>query len=131
MYACPWNIGKSFTTHKFVCLFVCMGFIAPLENFHSYWDVTITGEGLQILTYAQRSWTLRSERSSACHTYCGTGYPFIMIIYEDPWHLHLLPSFKQWGCHYLFLRHRSVAAGNRTPNPVSYTHLTLPTICSV
>ena len=27
-------------------LFVCLGFIIPLENFPSYGDVTITGEGL-------------------------------------------------------------------------------------
>ena len=32
-----------------------VGFIVPLEFliFHSYGDVTITGEGLQILTYAR------------------------------------------------------------------------------
>ena len=29
--------------------------------FHSYGDVTITGEGLQILTYARHSWPLSSE----------------------------------------------------------------------
>ena len=29
--------------------------------FHSYVDVTITGEGLQILTYARHSWLLSSE----------------------------------------------------------------------
>ena len=62
-----------------------------------------------------RSWPLTSEGSLACHTYCDTGHPFIMVITEDPWHSHLLPSFWQWSCHYLFLRLRSVATGNRTP----------------
>ena len=41
-----------------------------------------------------------------------------MVISEDPWHPHLLPSVWQWSYHYLFLRltYRSIAAGARTPN---------------
>ena len=61
-------------------LFVCLGFIVPLENFHSYGDVIISGEGLQILT----SRPLSSECSLACQTYYDTGHPFIMVISEDP-----------------------------------------------
>ena len=53
------------------------------------------GEGLQILTYARHSWPLSSEGSFTCHTYCDTGLPFIMVISEDPWHSHLLPSAWQ------------------------------------
>ena len=46
----------------------------------SYWDVTITGEGLQILTYAHTySWPVSSEGSLACHTYCDTVHPFVMV----------------------------------------------------
>ena len=48
--------------------------------FNSYRDVTITGEGLQILTYARHSWSLNSESSLACQTYCDTAHPFIMVI---------------------------------------------------
>ena len=33
------------------------------EFFHSYADVTIAGEGLQILTYARDSWPWSSEGS--------------------------------------------------------------------
>ena len=33
--------------------------------FHSYGDVTIVGEGLQILTHARHSWPLSSEGSLA------------------------------------------------------------------
>ena len=44
--------------------------------FHSYRDVTITGEGLQILTYDRHSWPLSREDSLTCHTYCDTGHPF-------------------------------------------------------
>ena len=40
---------------------------------HSYGDVTITGEGLQILTNARHSKPLSSEGSLACHCYCDTG----------------------------------------------------------
>ena len=76
-------------------------------------NLTVAGEGLQILTYARHSWLpLSSEGSLTCHTHCDTGLPFIMVISEDPWHSHLLPSVWQWS--YLFLRLRSVATGDRT-----------------
>ena len=68
----------------FFVLWVCVEFIVPLENFHSYRDVTITGERLQILIYARYSWPLSSEGSLMCHTY--------LVISEDPWHSHLLSS---------------------------------------
>ena len=50
------------------------------------------------------------------HTYCNKGYSFKMVISEDPWHSHPLPSVWQWNCHYLFLRLRSVATVIRPPN---------------
>ena len=50
-------------------LFVC-GFSSHSRIFHLYGDVTITGEGVQILTHTQHSWPLSSEGSLACHTYC-------------------------------------------------------------
>ena len=34
-------------------VFVCMKFFIPLKNFYSFGDVTIAGDGLQILTYAR------------------------------------------------------------------------------
>ena len=37
-----------------------------------------------------------------CHTHCDTGLPFLMVIFEDPWHSHLLLKVLQWSCHYLF-----------------------------
>ena len=66
-----------------ICLFV-WGLSSHSRIFHSYGDVTITGEGLQILTYARHSWPLSSEGSLACHTYCDTDHPFIMVISKDP-----------------------------------------------
>ena len=35
-------------------------------------------------------------------SYCDTGFLFIMVISDNPWHSHLLLSVKQWVCHYLF-----------------------------
>ena len=66
--------------------------------------------------HARHLWPLSSEGSILCYTYCDTGHPFIMVISEDQWHSHLLPSVWQWSCHYLFLRHMSFAGGIRTPN---------------
>ena len=83
--------------------------------FHSYGDITIAGERLQILTYARHSWPLSSEGSLTCHTHCETGLPFKMVISEDPWHSHLMSSVWQWSCHYMFLWLRSVATRDWTP----------------
>ena len=59
-----------------VCLFVyCLS--SRSRIFHSYGDVTITGERLQILTYTRRLRPLSSEGSLACHTCCDTGHPFL------------------------------------------------------
>ena len=70
-----------------------------------------------MLTYARHSWPLSSEGSLTRHIHCDTGLPFIMVISQDTWHSHLLLSVWQWSCHYLFLRLRSVATGDRTPIP--------------
>ena len=79
-----------------------LGVYRPTRSriFHSYGDVTITGEGLQILTYARHSWPMSSEGSLRCCTYCDMGHPFIMVISEDPWHLHLLLNVKQWSANH-------------------------------
>ena len=74
----------------FVCLFV-WGLSSNSRIFNSYLDVIITCDGLLILTYAWLSWSLSSKGSLACHTYCGTGHPFIIVISEDPLHLQLSP----------------------------------------
>ena len=46
------------------------------ESVHSHGDVTITAEGLHILTFAQHLWPFRfsSDGSIACYTYCDTGH---------------------------------------------------------
>ena len=77
IYHIPW------TTSLTLCLFV-WGFSSHSRIFHLYGDLTIAGEGLQILTYARHSWPLNSECSIASHTCCDTDQSFLMVIYEDP-----------------------------------------------
>ena len=94
--------------------FVFWSISSLLGIFHSFGDVT--SEELQILTYARYVWPLSSEGFLACHTFCDTGHQFIMVISDNPWHSHLLPSVWQWSCHYLFKWLRSVTNGIRKPN---------------
>ena len=72
---------ENYRLSRFV-IFVCLFFL----YFHSFGDVTIAGKGLQILTYARHLLPLimSSEGSLACHTYCDTGHPFIIVITKDP-----------------------------------------------
>ena len=45
------------------CMMCCISYASLSSHsrmFHSYGDVTIAGEGLQIFTYARHSWTLSS-----------------------------------------------------------------------
>ena len=56
------------TIYVFICLFV-RGLSSRSRIFHSYGDVSITDEGLPILTYARHSWSLSSEDYLSCHTY--------------------------------------------------------------
>ena len=78
----------------FVCLlgflFFMFSFVQEFSShsriFHSYGDVTIKGEGLQIWTYARHSWPLSREDSLTCHTDCDTEHPFTMVISRELWH---------------------------------------------
>ena len=68
-------IKVHFRQHLSLRFFVC-GLSSQLRVFHSYKDVTITGERLQILSYARHLCPFKSEGSKACHIYCNTGHPF-------------------------------------------------------
>ena len=105
----------------FLCLFVWV-FSSHSRVFYSFGDVTIACEGLQVLTFARLSWPLSSEGSLACHTYCDRGHRFRASVRTRD--THLLPSVRQWSCHYLFLQFKCVAAGIQTPNlPLSSGHV--------
>ena len=90
-------------------------FIAPIENFSPIWRRhhcrwRAANVNLCPALKAIELWGLLTS-----HTNCDMCLPFIMVIFKDPWHSHLLPSVWQWMCHYLFLRLRSVSTGDRTP----------------
>ena len=96
-----------------LCLFV---WFFPTREFFTYMQTSpLPVKGCKLLTYARHSWPLSSEGALTCHTHCDTGLPFIMVFSEDPLHSHLLLNVWQWNSHYLFLRLRSVATGDRTP----------------
>ena len=112
-----WNVFFTVVFHFIiVCLlvFFVLGLLSYSRIFHSYGDVTITVEGLHILTFVRHLLPLSSEDATPTVTQ-GT-HLFIMVISEDPWNSHLLLSVKQWSYYKLFLQLRFVAATIRTPN---------------
>ena len=86
-------------------IFVCL-FIVPLENLITYMETS----PLPVKVF-------KCSPMLGTHGHWAVPHPLwhggllILVISEDPWHLHLL-----WSCHYLFLRLRSVVAGIQTPN---------------
>ena len=79
-------IAISYAESYLVLFWFVQGFSSHSRIFHSYGDVTIKGEGLQIWTYARHSWPLSSEDSLTCHTDCDTEHPFTMVISRGLWH---------------------------------------------
>ena len=70
------SLNESFLQLSELLLFV-WGLSSHSRIFHSYWDVTITGEGLQILTCDGHSPLSSEGFFLAFHTYCDTDHPFI------------------------------------------------------
>ena len=52
---------------------------------HSYGDVSITGESLQILLYTVLI-AIEHWGSLTWHSYCDIRY--LLVISKDPWHIH-------------------------------------------
>ena len=107
------NTILCYPCYPLYCLFlVWLGLLSHWRIFHSYGDVTITGEGLQNLTHARHTWPLSSEGSLSCHTYCDTGHGHL----RGP--VTLTPIAKRLAVELSLpvLRLRSVAAGIWTPN---------------
>ena len=72
--------------------FHLFGVYRPTLEFFTHMEMSpLPPWPVKILTYTRHSWPLSSE-SLTCHTYCDTVLLFIMVISEDPWHSHLLPS---------------------------------------
>ena len=83
---------------------------------HPYGDVTIAGERAANFDHCSALMAIEQWGFFSVQHLLDTGYPFIMVISEDPWHSHLLSSVSQLSCYYLVLRLRYVAAGILTPN---------------
>ena len=79
-----WHL--SFYEWNILDLFV-LGFASHSKFFHSFVEVTITGKGLQILTYARHLWPLSSEFFNVPHIlWRGSTLYYGQLIFEDPWH---------------------------------------------
>ena len=112
----------------FVSLFVCLRLFVPLENFSPIWRHHLAGEGLQILSYSRHSWPLSSEGSLACHIYCDTGHPFLMVISKEPVTLEpiaerltvelSLPFFYDIGLSRLRFEHPTFCMRDERSNPL-------------
>ena len=79
----------------------------------------MTGEGLQILTYARHLWTLSSESSLACHTYCHTEHP------DDPSAKRFSSGavttwFYDLGLSRLRFEHQTFRLQGKRPNPLRH-----------
>ena len=92
------NLCKSLINHALTCidlfvLFVCLWFIVPLKNFSLIWrrhhyQWRAANFELCLALMAIKQWGFFSVSFIM-------GYPFIMVISQDPWYLHLLPTVKQ------------------------------------
>ena len=82
---------------------VWFGVFHPIREFFTHYETSpLPVKGCKFFTYARHLWPLSIEGSLTCHTYCDNGLPFIMVISEDSWHTHLMPSVWRGSCHYLF-----------------------------
>ena len=81
---------------KLFWFLICMfWFLCPnRENLSLKWKIRSHHYQWRAANFVlnSNSLLLSNEGSLACHTYCDTGRPFIMVISEDPWLSHLLPS---------------------------------------
>ena len=101
--------------HFFVCLFVCLEFIVPLENC--------------LLIWRRHHCRWRPANFDLCSAFMAIeqwgffNVPHLVRYGQTVYNGHLrgpvtlttVPSVWQWICHYLFLRLRSVANGDRSP----------------
>ena len=69
-----------------MCVFVCLWFFVPLQNFSLIWRRHHNRWRAENLNYARHLLLKSIEGSLVCYTYCYTGHPFIMVISENPWH---------------------------------------------
>ena len=93
-----------------------LGFYVPLERFSLIWRHhhcrwMAANFDLYKTLMAIEQWGFLSVPHLLWH-----GHPFKIVIFEDLWHLHLLPSVWQWSCHYLFFT-TMICYGRDANNP--------------
>ena len=77
--------------YSHVCLF---GVLRPTQEFFTHIGTSLLSlKGFKFwpILGTHGHWAVRVLKL-AYHTYCDMGHPLIMIISEDTWHSHLLPS---------------------------------------
>ena len=79
-----------------VCLFGWC-FTSHSKNFHLFGDIIMTGEGLQILTFARHSWPLSSEGFFSVPHLLWHGTSIIMLVSEDPRHSFKIILKNHWA----------------------------------
>ena len=81
------------TLHAFQPLFLRFNTSSGEPDFFTRMETSpVQVKSCKFFTYARHSWSLSSKSYFACHTYCGTGHPFIKVIFEDSSLLHC------WNC---------------------------------
>ena len=88
-------------------IFVCLVFIVPLENLSLIWRRHNYRRRTANFDLCSTLWSLSSEGYLlwVClwlFMKLDDYHPFIIVISEDPWHSHLLPSVWKRSCLYLF-----------------------------
>ena len=109
-------------------MFCLFGVFRPTREFFTHMETSRWPVMGCILTYARHLWPLSSEGFLACHIYYDMGHPVIMVISENPWHSHLLPSVWQRSYHYLFYFHCPFFKGSQLRNRENKFSIKLPWI---
>ena len=110
----------------------CLGVFVPFENFSLIWrrhHYRWTAANLELYSALM---VIKQWFFLACHTFCDTEHPLIMVISEDPWHWHLLPSvtscFIDLGLSRLGFKHPTFRMRNKTICAHWYWHWLKKTI---
>ena len=107
-HSCLMLLGDSIICCGFII--ICCGFIT-LHNLETL-PLPVKGFKFWPILGTQGNWAVRIPLRATPVT---RGIRFIMVISEDPWHSHMLPSVRQCSFYYLFKRLRSVP--HRGSNP--------------
>ena len=118
------NFHQSFLLFTYIWGFI---FFVPHEKFwfrHYRWRAA----NFDLFSALMAIWPLRSKGILACHTYCDTRYPFIMVISEHPWHTRVAESYHyvlndlQWVLSRLGFEHLTFRMQGERSNQVRHRY---------